>query len=332
MAKQVQTVMGPIDVDAMGVTQAHEHLYQDCRYLYERADPKRVYLTEKVTAENRKTVMTDLQTVLYKYGDNTVFEDTDMIIDELMDFKAAGGQTIFEVSTVDLGRDPWKLRRIAEKTGLNIVMGSTYYHFPSLPPQTQELILNKGVNGMADLFIRELEEGVAGSGIRPGVLGEIGPVEGNAGTDIVFHAAAIASRETGVPAIIHYATMDTLRIFEEEGADPSKVVMGHWGLEFPVDEAIRHGAMISFDQFGMNFPGIKSDEERLREVVVMMERGYEDRLILSQDMCWKIRLRSCGGDGYGHLQNTILPKLKEMGVTDAQIHKMMVENVKTLFA
>ena len=254
-----------------------------------------------------------------------------MIIDELMDFKAAGGQTIFEVSTVDLGRDPWKLRRIAEKTGLNIVMGSTYYHFPSLPPQTQELILNKGVNGMADLFIRELEEGVAGSGIRPGVLGEIGPVEGNAGTDIVFHAAAITSRETGVPAIIHYATMDTLRIFEEEGADPGKVVMGHWGMEFPVDEAIRHGAMISFDQFGMNFPGIKSDDERLREVVVMMEKGYEDRLILSQDMCWKIRFRNCGGDGYGYLLNTIIPKLKAMGVTDAQIHKMMVENVKTLF-
>ena len=99
-----------------------------------------------------------------------------------------------------------------------------------------------------------------------------------------------------------------------------------------MDEAIRHGAMISFDQFGMNFPGIKSDDERLKEVVTMMERGYEDHLILSQDMCWKIRLRCCGGDGYGHLLGTIVPKLKEMGVTDEQVRKMMAENVKTLFA
>lgn len=331
MAKQVQTVMGPIDVDQLGVTQAHEHCYFDCEYLYERAHPHIVFSDEKITTENRKTVMTDLQTVLYTYGDNLLFEDTNMIIDELADFKAAGGQTIFDVSTVDLGRDPWKLRRISQKTGLNIVMGSTYYHFPSLPPQTKELIMNKGINGMADLFIQELEEGVAGTGIRPGVLGEIGPGEGEEGTQIILHAAAIACRETGVPAIIHYSNMNVLRIFEEEGADPRKVVMGHWGMEFPVDEAVQHGAMISFDQFGMNFPGIKGDDERLKDVVAMMERGYEDRLILSQDMCWKIRLRCCGGDGFGYLQNSILPRLKELGVTDAQIHKMMVENVKALF-
>ena len=98
-----------------------------------------------------------------------------------------------------------------------------------------------------------------------------------------------------------------------------------------MDEAVQHGAMISFDQFGMNFPGIKGDDERLKDVVAMMERGYEDRLILSQDMCWKIRLRCCGGDGFGYLQNSILPRLKELGVTDTQIHKMMVENVKALF-
>lgn len=332
MTKQVQTVLGPIDVEQMGVTQAHEHLYFDCEYLYERAWPDNVFSSEKVTVDNRKAVMTDLRTVLYKYGDNVLFHDTDMIIDELADFKAAGGQTIFEVSTIDLGRDPWKLRRISEKTGLNIVMGSTYYHFPSLPPQTKELIMNKGINGMADLFIQELEEGVAGTGIRPGVLGEIGPGEGEEGTQIILHAAAIACRETGVPAIIHYSNMDVLRIFEEEGSDPRKVVMGHWGLEFPVDEAIQHGAMISFDQFGMNFPGIKDDNERLKEVVAMMERGYEDQLILSQDMCWKIRLRCCGGDGFGYLQNGILPRLKELGVSDAQIRKMMIENVKALFA
>lgn len=88
-----------------------------------------------------------------------------------------------------------------------------------------------------------------------------------------MHAAAIAQRETGVPAIVHYATMDTLRIFEEERADISKLVMGHWGLEFPVDEAIRRGAVISFDQFGMNFPGIKGDDERIAEVLTMLGKG-----------------------------------------------------------
>lgn len=331
MSKLVQTVTGPVRAEELGVTLTHEHAYFDCKYLYERAHPHLNFSDEKITPENRTRVMKDLDTVLYKYGDNLCFDDTDLIVKELAEYKAAGGQSLVEVTTIDLGRDPLKLRRISEKTGLQIVMGGSYYHYPSLPEQTKDFIVNLGVNGLADFFIKELQEGVGGTGIRPGVIGEVGPGD-DEGSDIIMHAAAIAQRETGVPAIVHYATMDTLRIFEEERADISKLVMGHWGIEFPVDEAVRRGAMISFDQFGMNFPGIKGDDERLREVMSMLEKGYLRRLLLSQDVCWKIRLRKCGGQGYAYILQDILPQLKEMGVTDEQMNTLLIDNVRELFA
>ena len=330
MGKTIQTVMGPIQPEQLGVTLTHEHLSFDCKTLYERAHPEILFSRERICAENRAAVMKDLNTVLYVYGDNLHFGEPDEIAEELRFYKEAGGQSILEVTTIDLARDPLRLRAISEKTGLNIIMGGAYYHFPSLPEQTKAFILDSGVNGLADFFIRELEEGVAGTGVRPGVIGEVGPGE-DEGSAIIMHAAAIAQRETGVPAIVHYATMDTLRIFEEERADISKLVMGHWGLEFPVDEAIRRGAMISFDQFGMNFPGIKGDDERITEVLTMLEKGYGNRLLLSQDVCWKIRLKQCGGDGYGYLLTDILPQLKARGVTEEQIQTIMIDNVKTLF-
>ena len=90
--------------------------------------------------------------------------------------------------------------------------------------------------------------------------------------------------------------------------------------------------MISFDQFGMNFPGIKGDDERLREVMSMLEKGYLRRLLLSQDVCWKIRLRKCGGQGYAYILQDILPRLKEMGVTDEQMNTLLIDNVRELFA
>ncbi len=83
---------------------------------------------------------------------------------------------------------------------------------------------------------------------------------------------------------------------------------------------------MSFDQFGMNFPGIIGDDQRIKDVMAMFERGYEKQLLLSMDVCWKIRLKKYGGDGYAHLFGSVFPRLIEAGLTQHQLDRLVSEN------
>ena len=330
MAKQIQTVTGPIPVDELGVTLTHEHLWHDIAPLYRRAHPDLVMQDEKVSLENRYQIMKDLHSVVFEYADNLQFHDVDLTVKELSHFKAAGGKTIVEVSCVDLERNPLKLKEIAEKSGVQVIMGGTYYWFPSLEKEMQDRILIGGKNKLADIMIREVTDGVDGTGIKPGILGEVGNGE-EEGTRIIYEAVAIAQRETGLPVTCHSPDIDVLDIMEREGADLSKVVMGHWSAKDPMRKAFERGAFVSIDQFGMNFPGIEDDDSRVRAVLSVFEMGYEKQLLLSQDVCWKVRLKQFGGDGYAQIFEHIVPKLKAGGLTDEQIHMLFVDNVKRLF-
>ena len=217
---------------------------------------------------------------------------------ELEDYKAAGGGTLFEVSTIDLGRNPVRLREISQKSGVHIIMGGTYYYYPSIDAKTKEIIQTKGKNGLADLMIREFYDGVGDTGIRPGVLGEVGLQHKE--TDLILaHAAMIAQRETGAPVIFHCAPEWILDVAEAEGADLQKVVMGHWSMSDPVEKALQRGAWVSFDQFGMNFPGIIKDQKY-------------------------------GGNGYAELLKDTVPRLYSRGLSREQVTDLLVENPKKL--
>ncbi len=331
MSRMVNTVTGPVPVEQLGVTLTHEHLWFDIADLYMRDCPTRVMSDEIITRENREYILSDREKVIFGYRDNLMFHSVDMIVEELKPCYEAGCRTIVEVTTKDLGRDPQKLREISERSGIQVIMGGGYYHFPALPAEEKEAILKNGKDWLAERMIRDVTEGVDGTGIRCGVIGEIGPTADEGGLTIM-HAAAIAQRETGVPVIIHYGPMYALDIFEEEGADVSKVVMGHWGEECPIDEAIARGAWVSFDQFGMNFPGIKGDDTRIEETMRMIEKGYLDRLLVSQDMCWKVRLRCCGGTGFAELLTSTKERLIERGMAKEQWDALLVDNVRRLFA
>ena len=124
MGKMINSVRGPIDIDSLGVTLTHEHLWFDVATLYKRAHPDLVMTDEKVTKENRKEILRDLHSVVFEYEDNLCFNDVGMTVKELESFKAAGGQTIVEVSTADIARNPLKLREIAEKAGINVIKGN----------------------------------------------------------------------------------------------------------------------------------------------------------------------------------------------------------------
>ena len=208
------------------------------------------------------------------------------------------------------------------------------------------------VEDLTEAIVRDVTVGVADTGIRAGVVGEIG-VEGDPITpneEKSIRAAARASRITGAPISFHRGgagaeRRQTLDLVEEEGADLRRVILGHADaiaddLDLMV-ELLERGVFIQFDMIGR--------EQALDEVIAvrrkprselgvtaqdaiavsqLMEAGYEDRVLLSHDVCWKVHLKRYGGFGYSFVLERFLPRLREMGVDDPQIEKMMTKNPK----
>lgn len=333
MNTYVNTVRGPMPIDDIGVTLTHEHLHKNSTMIYNKQFPKTLNMSdEPITRENRDEIWADKEKILYQYRDNLVLTDVDEMVEELKGFTAAGGNTIFDVTPDDLGRNPEKLREISEKSGVNIVMGSAHYYLPMIEPDLYERVVHgdNGAHILADRIIREFYDGVGDTGIKPGVLGEVGLRHIPQTDEILARATLIAQKETGAPVIYHYAPFYVLDMAEEIGADPTKIVMGHWTMERRVDEAVERGAWIAFDQFGMDFPGIINDEQRADEVLAMFEKGYEKHLLLSMDICWKVRFAKNGGGGFANIFENGLPLIKQRGITDEQIRSLLVDNPQRL--
>ena len=179
------------------------------------------------------------------------------------------------------------------------------------------------------------------SGVRPGIIGEIGtdkpwvsPAE-----ERVHRAAARAARRTGLAITTHAVLSDVglaqLRIFEEEGADPARVVIGHADSYPNLDHylaIIERGASIEFDFLGMSFSAVERlGESRVVELLCeLLARGHADRILLSQDVCHDSQLKRYEGNGYVYLAESFLPRLRGAGVSDAEIDTMTVANPRRL--
>lgn len=311
MADEVVTVRGPIAPEALGFSLPHEHTAIALWHVPGRWD----------------------------YWELT--RDEDVIVAELERFSAAGGTCLADLTLPGVGRDPAWLLRLAEKTGLHIVMGCGWYRGAYYPPDA--LIDRRSADDLADELVREFSEGVAGTGVRPGIIGEIGTDKPwmSALEERVHRAAARAARRTGMAISTHAVMSDVgfaqLRIFEEEGLDPARVVIGHADsyprLEHYL-ELLGSGASIEFDFLGMTFtPTERHGEPRIiRLLLELLERGHEDRLLLSQDVCHNQQLKAYDGNGYTYLQETFLPRLRAVGVPEATITRLTVENPRRVLS
>ena len=301
----VQTVRGPVDPATLGVTLPHEHTQIALWHAPGRHD----------------------------YWELT--RDEPLIAEELGRFGAAGGRTIVDLTLDGVGRDPAWLVRMSELSGLNVVMGCGWYRGMHYPAEAR--IDRRSADDLADELVREVESGVGESGVRPGIIGEIGadkpwlsPAE-----ERVHRAVARASRRTGLAITTHAVMSDVglaqLRVFEEEGADPARVVIGH-ADSYPhlghYLEIIGRGASIEFDFLGMSFtPQERAGEPRIIELLLeLLARGHGDHVLLSQDVCHNAQLKHYGGNGYVHLAETFLPRLRERGVSEAEIAQLTVAN------
>jgi phosphotriesterase-related protein len=265
--------------------------------------------------------------------------DEPIIRDELAAFRSAGGGTLVDLTLDGVGRDPEWLAGLSRSTGLHVVMGSGWYRGAHYPAEAR--IDRRTVDALAEEIVRDATDGVAGTGIRAGIIGEIGTDKPwvSAQEERVHRAAARAARRTGLAITTHAVQstvgLDQLTLFEAEGADLSRVVIGHADSNPTLDyhlAILERGATVEFDFLGMAFtPLERHGEGRIIEILCeLLARGHVERILLSQDVCHDSQLRRYGGNGYTYLAETFLPRLREAGVSDDEVRTITVDNPRRL--
>jgi phosphotriesterase-related protein len=287
-----------VPAESLGVTLTHEHLILDlCR------------VTRDATQ---------------------VLNEVPLAINEVGFYSRAGGQSMVEVTNRGLGRDPCALVEVARATGLNVIMGAGWYREPFY----DRSIYERTTNEIADEIVRDLTVGVDDTGIRAGIIGEIGvdlhyvsPAE-----ERVLRAAARAHLQTGITITTHGVRspvgLAQLDILQDEGVDLGRVIIGHCDF-FPHPDfhtaVARRGAFVQFDSIGRGF--YEWDlEQRLDWVMRLVDQGFLHRILLSHDVCMKPHLRAYGGQGYDYVLTGFVPRLQDAGLTTEQIHTLTVDN------
>ena len=303
---KIRTVMGDIDPNEIGITLIHEHLFFDTGS---------------------------------KGDDNQRFMDFPGQFRELGVFQKQGGSCVVDQTTIDLGRQPDLLKRLAEAMKIHIVASTGFYH----EQWFSEMVRQADVDSIAQIMIKEIEEAIEGVDFRAGLIGEIGSSE--VGTTVleekVLRAAALAHRATGAPISTHTMAgseaLHQIAIFQEEGVDPQRVIVSHVDLDHVehIKMIAEHGAFLGLDTIGKpryrDEYRLTGDEIRLEVLFAMVEAGFEDQIVLSHDISRAKYLHSNGGHGYDHLLGTFVPRLRER-LPEETIEKFLIHNPRRALA
>ena len=341
------TVNGTIEPDQLGTTIMHEHLFID--FWRDKVPPLNAPASEAALWDQKLTLENlHLARRYWRIKDNLILGDEETSIAEALEFKKSGGSTIVDVTSIGIGRDPRTLRRVANATGMNVVMGAGWYHKAYHPNDMDE----RTVEDLAKEIILDVTKGVGDTAIRSGIIGEVGingdPLTPNEIKSL--RASAWASRATGAPISFHYGgtgreKLEVAMVLKEEGADMSRVIFGHadvvaWDMPLML-ELLENDVYIQFDMLGMDTnplflqprshakgdtTGLATTPQVVEAIPKLIEAGYEDRILLSQDVCSKIQLKRYGGNGYSFIMEQILPTLRRKGVPEEQIDKLVVGN------
>lgn len=332
-----QTVLGTVQPATLGRTTTHEHLLIEfgCMFIPQSDDGDRIKAQQPVSIENLGWVRYNP----FRNHDNLQLSDEDTAISEALLYKEAGGGTIVDATTIGIGRNPQALERIARATGLNVIMGAGYY-VDMVHPDTMD---EKTEDDLATEMIADIQIGVGDTGVRAGIIGELGcswPLTNNERK--VLRAGAAAHRETGVAILIHpgrneKAPFEILNVLAEAGADTGRVVMGHIDRTIHdidiVLELAQQGCYLEYDLFGWEaslYPfsnlDMPNDAQRIAWVKTLLDKGYSDRIVLAHDTFGKHAMTKYGGYGYAHILKNIAPRFREQGVTQADLDSMLIAN------
>lgn len=266
---------------------------------------------------------------------NQLLNDEALAIAELALLADAGGAGLVECTTPDFGRDPAALQRIATATGLHIVAGTGWYRELFYPPEIDRL----PVEALAEQMVAELTDGMEGTTIRAGIIGEIGVNLHyiTAQEERVFRAAARAHRQTGAPIFTHASMYPVgiaqLALLREEGVDPNRVVIGHCDTFLDSDyhaQLLTGGAHLAFDTIGRQH--MNPDRRRAQYIVELVREGWIESVLLSSDRCHRSDLDAFGGVGYAHVFSTFLNQLRELGLTQDELDTLTITNPRRILA
>ena len=345
---KIQTVLGLIDADSLGITLTHEHLLTEMSVYYTEPTEatERRLAHEPVSMENLWWVRSHALSNL----DNTKLTDEHLAIKEALLYKWAGGNTIVEVSLPGICRDPLGLARISRATGLNIVMGAGYYvglsHPADLATKTEEEI--------AEEIVRDITAGVGNTGVRAGIIGEIGCSEPLTETERkVLRASAAAQQRTGAAISVHPSTNDDqtleiLNILSDSSADLSRTIICHvdvWNFKRTTCRKLADaGCYLEYDSLKTNaeiyppyyfLPRLVERPSNLHvvnDILELIGEGYLNRLLVAHDIAMKHHLVAYGGCGYAHILRDIVPVMQYKGISDDQIQTLLVENPKRVLS
>jgi phosphotriesterase-related protein len=277
-------------------------------------------------------------------------------IDRLQELKAHGVNTFMDPCPSDIGRDAEFMAEVSVKSGMRVIcatglykedLGGAYFKF------YRELGA-AGVNEVAELYEKELSEGIGDTGIKPGFIKcATGVLKDEAGRphitpyeEMCLRAAARAHKATGASITTHtdqaMLGLEQLEIFKSEGVNPRQVIIGHSGdtanLQYHVS-IMDQGAYLGCDRFGLEF--ILPDKLRLASVIGLCGVGYANKIVLSHDSvaCWKGRALVLTPEMQplianwqpAHLFKNLLPRMREAGVSEDKIRTMLVDNPRRWF-
>ena len=348
----IMTVLGPVPADRIGKTITHEHLFIDLScYLTPPKDgePPGFY-HDPVNIRNLHALLRDP----YGNRDNCILDDVGLAVREVDLFRKAGGGTIVDVSLPDIGRDVRKLAEVSRRTGVHVVAGCGHYIYSAFPPGVAEMTQDQ----LTEELLAEIRDGIDGSGIRPGVIGEIGtghPIHPQ--ETKMLKAAARAQIETGLAISIHVHPPgrrgnEVLDILIGEGVDPGRIILGHIDaslahLDIDFDRAVDYvlsladrGCYIEFDLCGNSGYFVTreaswwlpSDRERAKALARLCKAGFADKILLSQDVGHKHYIVEYGGWGYAHTLTDFSHHMREAGISDMEIEGFFCVNPGTVLS
>ena len=314
----INSVLGPLDTSELGFTLVHEHVWQSAAGI-----------------NNTYPEFFDQAGVVSR------------AVNQIKEAHEGGVQTIVEVTPMDLGRHIRIIEEVSRRTGANIIAAAGFWI--DIP----RIFWDADPGEVASLFVKEIQEGIEGTGIKAGILkvASNDTVEDglSQGAEVILRAAARAHKQTGVPITTHTSapgrTGDLqVRVFESEGVDLNRVCIGHSNGTSDLDYLyglLKKGVWLGLDEYPWGSPPEDPDWGRRTELIkTLLDAGYARQILLSHDWCvikpWGTKeaqeqVQRSNPDGYLFITRRELPRLKQMGVPSEVVEQLMIENPRRFF-
>lgn len=330
----IETVLGPVDAERLGIVSTNEHVLTDSRHLLR---PTREGGT--LDGPIRPEVLGDLRWSWLSLADNLALDDEASAIEELAAAAAAGLGTIVEATSWGMGPSHARLADISRASGIGIVAAYGTYIDKTVPPQWRAL----DEAALERAFSAALTDAIPGTGFRAGLLGllgtsaEITPFERRA-----LRAAARAASASGAAVTIRLDGAarrgpEVVEILTGQGLAPSRILFCNMDKvldDHYVRDVSDSGAVVEFAFGSENHFADRArdatDTERLSFLTRFLEERPDAAVTLSCSVWTKGQLSRHGGMGYGHVVARVAPALRRLGVTDDRLNAILVDTPAVL--